>query len=144
MQLKSEEKVFVTGGSGFVGGALITRLRARGMRVVGLARSAAAAAAVAQAGATPVAGDLSQVEAMAAGMGGCRLVLHAAAKTNEWGSTADFWAANVDGVECLLAACRQARVRRLVHVSSEAVLAGGEPLLDVDERAPYPAEPRGL
>ena len=49
---------FVTGGSGFVGGALIERLRREGWDVRALARSERAAERVRELGAEPVSGDL--------------------------------------------------------------------------------------
>jgi nucleoside-diphosphate-sugar epimerase len=126
---------FVTGGSGFVGRALIRALRARGIEVRALARSTAAITAVQRAGATPIAGDVLDRAAMTAGMEGCELVVHAAAKVDDWGPLAAFHEVNVRGTETVLGAARAARVRRLVHVSSEAVLVGCGPLVDVDERA---------
>ena len=52
-------KVFLTGGSGYIGRATIDALIARGYEVRALARSDAATAAVAQHGAEPVAGSLT-------------------------------------------------------------------------------------
>ena len=72
-------KAFVTGGSGFIGGALIRRLRNEGVEVSALARSEGSAAKVADAGAEPARGDLDDVDAMAAGAEGCELAFHAAA-----------------------------------------------------------------
>ena len=54
---------FVTGGSGFVGGALIERLRAEGWDVRALARSERAAERVRELGAEPVMGDLDDRDA---------------------------------------------------------------------------------
>ncbi len=127
---------FVTGGSGFVGGRLIGRLRADGVQVRALARSDAAAAKVAQAGAEPVAGSLDDTEAIRAGAQGCRLAFHAAAALGEWGRREDFERGNVAGTEHALAACRAAGVERFVHVGTEAALMAGEPLVEVDETAP--------
>ena len=62
---------FVTGGSGFIGGRLIRRLVGDGWRVRALARSDAAAAKVADAGAEPARGDLDDAESMRAGAEGC-------------------------------------------------------------------------
>ena len=61
---------FVTGGSGFVGGALIERLRAEGWDVRALARSDAAADKVRDRGAQAVAGDLDDVAALERGSRG--------------------------------------------------------------------------
>jgi nucleoside-diphosphate-sugar epimerase len=136
--------VFVTGGSGFLGKALLAELRRRGIAARALARSDAARAAVAGLGAEPVAGDLDDVTAMQAGMAGCDLVVHCAAYARDHGPRADFFAANVQGTEHVLAAARAAGVRRLVHVGTEAVLADGRPIVRADEDTPMPEKPVGL
>ena len=63
---------FVTGGSGFIGGALIERLRREGWTVRALARSDSAAARVAELGAEPVRGDLEDRVALERGRGRLR------------------------------------------------------------------------
>ena len=127
---------FVTGGSGFVGGALIERLRAEGWDVRALARSDAAAGRVSERGAEPVGGDLGDTALLRAGADGCEVAFHAAAKVEEWGDPAEFERLNVVGTENVIAACRDAGVRRLVHVGTEAALMAGSPLVNVDEAAP--------
>ncbi|HEX4186257.1 MAG TPA: NAD-dependent epimerase/dehydratase family protein [Solirubrobacteraceae bacterium] len=127
---------FVTGGSGFIGGRLIGRLRAEGHAVRALARSPAAAERVRSLGAEPVEGELADTTAMAAGADGCELAFHAAATLGDWGTPGEFERGNVEGTRNVLRACEKAGVKRLVHVSTEAVLLAGEPLVDVDESAP--------
>ncbi len=136
-------RAFVTGGSGFVGRNVIRALRGAGWKVVAAARSDAAARAVAAAGAEPVPADLSGPAALAAGMAGCDLVVHAAAKVEPWGARAEFHRVNVAGTENVLAAARSAGVPRLVHVGTEAVLADGRPIVNADESRPLPPRPRG-
>ncbi len=92
-------EVFVTGGSGFIGGRLIERLRADGHAVRALARSAAAADAVRARGAEAVRGELSDVAAMRAGAEGCELAFHAAATLGDWGRAEDFERGNVQGTK---------------------------------------------
>jgi nucleoside-diphosphate-sugar epimerase len=128
--------VFVTGGSGFIGGRLIERLRTDGHTVRALARSSSAAERVRARGAEPVEGELADVEAMRAGAEGCELAFHAAATLGDWGRREDFERGNVQGTDNALRSCREAGVRRFVHVGTEAVLLAGKPLLDVDETAP--------
>jgi nucleoside-diphosphate-sugar epimerase len=128
--------VFVTGGSGFIGGRLIRRLVADGRRVRALARSDDAAEKVAGAGAEPVRGDLSDPAALRAGAEGAELAFHAAAAVLEWGPREAFVHANVDGTKHVLDACREAGVRRLVHVGTEAATMAGQPLVQIDETAP--------
>ncbi len=137
-------KTFVTGGSGFLGRALIAALRRQGHDVRGLARSEAAAESVRAAGAEVVRGDLDDEAALRAGMAGCDVVFHAAALAKDWGDPAEFQRVNVEGTGHVLAAAVAARVPRLVHISTEAVLIGGAPLRNADETFPRPARPLGL
>lgn len=134
---------FVTGGSGFVGGRLIPALRARGVEVKALARSDAAVAAVEALGATAVRGDLDDRAALATGCDGCDVVFHAAAYVDEHGSLADHLRVSFHGTENVVAAARAAGVKRLVHVSTEAVLADGAPIVRADETRPVPTRPLG-
>jgi nucleoside-diphosphate-sugar epimerase len=122
---------FVTGGSGFVGGALIDRLRREGWDVRALARSERAAERVRELGAEPVMGDLDDLH-----VEDCEVAFHAAAKVEDFGDPADFERVNVQGTRNVVAACRAGGVRRLVHVGTEAALMAGQPLVNVDESAP--------
>ena len=137
-------RVFVTGGSGFLGRNLIGTLLDRGYEVRALARSDAAAEIVARAGAESVQGDLDDDAALRAGMQGCDTVMHAAGLVRDWGHPDDFRRINVLGTERVLDAARAAGVTRLVHVSTEAVLLGAGPLRNVDETMPRPVRPLGL
>jgi nucleoside-diphosphate-sugar epimerase len=128
--------VFVTGGSGFIGGRLIERLCAEGHLVRALARSDNAAERVRACGAEPVQGELADVAAMRAGADGCQLAFHAAATLGDWGRREDFELGNVQGTHNVLRACEDAGVRRFVHVGTEAALLAGRPLVEVDETAP--------
>src|SRR5262245_36578155 len=137
-------RAFVTGGSGYVGRNLIHALRARGDDVVALARSDAGVGAVEQAGATAVRGDLDAPAVMSAGMRGCSVAYHCAAKVDDFGREEEFLHVNVQGTENVLRAAREAGVPRVVHVSTEAVLVGGPPIVRADETRPLPAHPIGL
>jgi nucleoside-diphosphate-sugar epimerase len=127
--------VFVTGGSGFVGGRLIERLRGDGHTVRALARSDDAAARIGVRGGEPVSGDLGDVASMRAGAEGCELAFHAAATLGDWGPREDFERGNVEGTRNVLEATRRAGVRRFVHVGTEAALLAGKALVNVDETA---------
>jgi nucleoside-diphosphate-sugar epimerase len=127
---------FVTGGSGFIGGALIRRLVAEGWDVHALVRSEASAQKVTALGAKAIAGDLADVPSMAVGAQYCDIAFHCAAHLGDWGTREEFERGNVQGTRNTLAAARQAGLRRFVHVGTEAALLAGDPLVEVDERAP--------
>ncbi len=129
-------EVFVTGGSGFIGRALIRRLAADGHTVRALVRSPAAFEQVANAGAFPVHGDLLDANSVRAAVQGCELVFHLAAQTDPAAGWAAHRRVTVDGTRSVLRACKEAGVPRLVHASTEAVLMTGQRLVDVDETAP--------
>jgi nucleoside-diphosphate-sugar epimerase len=126
---------------------LIRRLVDDGHSVRALARSQASADKVERLGAEPVHGDMADSESLRAGAEGCELAFHAAAAVTEQGKWEDFVRDNVEGTRLVVDACASAGVRRLVHVSTEAVLMAGQPLVNVDEttptqpdsKAPYPA-----
>jgi dihydroflavonol-4-reductase len=119
-------RVFVTGASGFIGGALTSRLLERGDQVVGLARSEAAAEKVAARGAEVARGDLLDEDSIAAGMAGCELAYHVAGVNSHCPSDPDMLLrVNVGGAESAVRAAARAGIGRMVYTSSAAAL--GEP-----------------
>jgi nucleoside-diphosphate-sugar epimerase len=134
-------RAFVTGGSGYLGGHLIGALVAQGHAVRALARSDDAAATVTGHGAKAVRGDLLNADAMAAGMKGCAVAYHCAALADDWGDLADFERINVNGTRAVLDAATIAGVRKLVHVSTEAVYLDREPLVQLTESRALPEHP---
>jgi nucleoside-diphosphate-sugar epimerase len=137
-------RAFVTGGSGFLGRNLLRHLRARDTAVRALARSEQAAETVAALGAEAIRGDLADEVAMQAGMEGCDVVYHAAAQVSAGIKREAFYKANVEGTGNALAAALAAGVPRFVHVSSEAVLANGRPIVKADESVTRAKHPAGL
>jgi dihydroflavonol-4-reductase len=114
-------KVFVTGGTGFIGGEVVRRLRARGDQVACLVRNPEKAGKLTKLGCELIAGDLGDSEAIRAGMEGCDGVIHAAAMY-EVGIPEKqhpaMYDANVLGSERVLRAALEAKVPKLVYVST--------------------------
>lgn len=136
-------KVFVTGGSGFVGSALVHRLVADGHEVMALARSGSSMRRVRAAGADPVAGDLAalgraggQAPAWLAGLREVDAVVHVAAHMEFWGPDSLFEQANHVPTVALHAASVAAGVRRFVLVSAASVSTGSQRRPVVDEATP--------
>ena len=116
-------RVFVTGGSGVIGGALVERLVARGDDVVALARSDEAAAALQGRGAEVARGDVLDEAALVRGMEGAELAFHVAGINAFCVEDPEpMRRVNVDGAVAAVRAAAAAGVPRLVHTSSAATL----------------------
>ena len=117
-------KVFVTGGTGFIGGEVVRQLRARSDEVACLVRSPEKAGKLKELGCELVSGDLSDTEALRAGMEGCDALVHAAAMY-EVGIPAKqrpaMYEANVRGTERVLQAAQAAEVGKVVYVSTVGI-----------------------
>jgi dihydroflavonol-4-reductase len=115
--------VLVTGGTGFLGRALVERLLRHGDQVKALARSDASASALAAMGAEPVRGDVLDRDSLVAAMRGCELVYHAAgANAFCLRNASPMFEVNVRGSENVVHAAARAGIRRLVYTSSAATL----------------------
>jgi dihydroflavonol-4-reductase len=117
-------KVFVTGGTGFIGGEVVRQLRERGDDVVCLVRNPEKGAKVAALGCELANGDLGNEAAIRAGMEGCDAVIHAAA-IYEVGipkkAQPAMWEANVAGTERVMKAALEAKIPRIVYVSTVGI-----------------------
>lgn len=130
-------RVFVTGASGFVGGAAARMLLRSGHDVRAMSRSEKSDAAIHAVGATPVRCDLESVTA--ADISDAEIALHCAAFVEQWGPRDAWKRFNVDGTARTLKAAREAGVTRFIHISTESVLWRGQHLRGVDET--YPLAP---
>ena len=136
--------LFVTGGSGFLGQRLIARLKQEGHVVTALSRSPKSDATLNALGATPLRGALSDIAVWQAALAGQDVVVHAASPIDVWGDWADFERDILRASLDLYKAAARHHVRRFIQISSESVLQGAGPLLDVAESHPYPAEPNSF
>jgi dihydroflavonol-4-reductase len=126
--------VLVTGGTGFLGRALVQRLLDTGSRVKGLARSDASASGLAALGAEPVRGDVLDLDAVAVAMRGCEVVYHAAgANAFCLRDPSPLFQVNVRGSENVVRGAAQAGVRRLVYTSSAATLGEASGTIGAEE-----------
>lgn len=128
-------RFLVTGGGGFLGRYLIRELRDRGHEPVAFQRSPHPD--LEAAGVECRSGDLTDAEALRRAAAGCAGVFHVAARAGVWGSWESFFKPNVEGTRNVLAACRDAGVRHLVHTSTPSVVFTGEAFEGADETLPY-------
>lgn len=139
-------RIFVTGGTGFIGGHVARQLRERGDDVVALVRSPDKAAKLRELGCELVEGDLSDGDAIARGLAGADAAIHAGAVYKVGvpkSEHAAMFESNVAGTERVLDAAISAGVRKIVYVSTVGVF-GDTHREVVDEGyrrdAPFPSE----
>lgn len=126
----------VTGGGGFLGGAIVRQLLARGECVRSLSR--AHYPSLEKLGVEQFQGDIADALSVHAAVAGCDVVYHVAAKAGVWGPTSEYHAANVVGTQNIIAACRKHAVPRLVFTSTPSVVSSGHDIEGGDESLPYP------
>ncbi|WP_051580748.1 NAD-dependent epimerase/dehydratase family protein [Pseudonocardia acaciae] len=119
--------LLITGGTGYLGSALVELLRRRNMQVRAVVRSERRAAALPD-GVEPVVADLADPASLRRAVSGCDAVFHLAASVG--GGLEEQRRLNVAGTEAVLAAAIQAGVRRFVHTSSAAAIVGADGLVD--------------
>ena len=128
-------RALVTGGGGFLGGAIVRGLLARGDEVVSVARRDYPG--LRELGVRTVRGDLAEPGVAVRAAEGCDVVVHVAAKAGIWGRAADYERSNVDATRQVVAACRALGIERLVHTSTPSVVHDGGSLRGGDESLPY-------
>ena len=121
MELRGK-RIAVTGATGFLGRYIVDRLLARGAYVVGVVRNPGKVPELAAKGVELRKADLGEPDRLVAGFGGADAVVSNAALfalgNQSW---AEHERANVEGTRNVMTACKDAGVRRVVHVSSVAV-----------------------
>ncbi|HLU25761.1 MAG TPA: NAD-dependent epimerase/dehydratase family protein [Longimicrobiales bacterium] len=146
-------RVFLTGGTGFLGSHVAERLLAHGHEVRALARRGADTSFLRQLGVELVTGDLRDPPGrLAELMAGCDALVHAAALLFRRGmGESAYRTVNVEGTERVLRAAAASGASRVVHVSSVAVYGavGRVPITEdlwqtgtIPARAYYPRSKR--
>ena len=135
-------RVFLTGGTGFIGGQIARKLRARGDEVRVLVRSPEKGKVLADLGCKLHQGDLSDEAAIRAGLEGCDALIHGAAvykvgiPENEH---AAMYEANVGGTERVMRAALAAKTPKVVYVSTIAAFGNTHGEV-VDETYQHPGQ----
>jgi farnesol dehydrogenase len=108
-------RVLVTGGTGYLGRAVVRAIAGRGHEVVVFARRASAAGVPGRA----LDGDIRDGAAVRSAAAGVDAICHAAALVSLWRpDPREFDEVNVEGLRHVIDGCRRHRVGRLVYTSS--------------------------
>ncbi|MDA2927282.1 NAD-dependent epimerase/dehydratase family protein [Acidobacteria bacterium AH-259-G07] len=129
-------RALVTGGGGFLGGAVVRCLLEQGSSVGSFSRGSYPA--LEALGVEVFRGDLADAQAVAKACRDREIVFHVAAKAGIWGHYDEYYRVNVIGTKNVIAACRSLGIPRLVYTSSPSVVFDGGDMEGVDESVPYP------
>ncbi len=111
----------ITGATGFVGSHLAEAAVKRGRSVRALVRAGSDTSFLKKLPITLISGDLTDPDRVREAVQGVDCVLHSAAKVGDWGPVEQYRAVNVEGLRCLLEACRGQPIQRFVHLSTLGV-----------------------
>lgn len=126
-------RIYLTGASGFVGGAVAKKLR-DDHSILAMSRSEASDEKIRALDLEPARASLGDVPADQ--LAGVDAIIHCAAYVEEWGPWDDYRRINVEGTKQLLASAKAAGVKRFIHIGTEAALFYGQHMRDVDETYP--------
>lgn len=127
------KKVLVTGATGFLGKYVVEELVEHGYQVRAFGRNRAIGQSLVNASVTFIQGDLTNQEDLTKACQEMDMVVHAGALSTVWGPWEDFYQTNVLGTKYVLEACREAKIERLVYVSSPSIYAAPRDQLDIKE-----------
>jgi farnesol dehydrogenase len=112
-------KVFLTGGTGFLGGRLALALAQAGNDVLALTRSGELPEELLQQGIKPIPGDLTDPKTFSANLAGCDVLFHSAAFVKTWNRDKSiFNKVNVAGTVELFKNAQNARIEKIIYTSS--------------------------
>lgn len=140
----SELKILVTGGSGFLGRAIVneflngtTPFNKSHIRVFDITDYADAWKKRIEF----IKGDIRSYDAVKNALTDIDIVIHSAAIL-DWGtkSEKEVYEVNYLGTENIIKACKENKVTMMVYTSTLDTVINGNPLVDIDENQPYPNE----
>ena len=135
--MEPDDKVLVTGASGFVGSAVLRALAGRGLALRALVRATSPRTNLADIHCEIVEGDMRDRASMAAALRDVRYLFHVAADYRLWArNPEDIVTANLAGADAVMHAALDASVERIVYTSSVATLRAGDASTSVDETSP--------
>lgn len=135
-KLLAGQLALVTGGSGFLGRAIVKMLLARSVKVRVLCRGSYPD--LTTAGCEVIRGEVSDPAVVFQAVKGCDLVFHTAAKAGIEEPYSEYERINYQGTLNILNACRQHKVGRLIYTSSPSVVFSHGDVSGGDESLPYP------
>ncbi len=135
-ELGSNNTALVTGGSGFLGRAIVKMLLNKGVKVHILSRGKYPD--LEEAGCKVFQGEISDEKAVEEAAKGCDIVFHTAAKAGVAEPYSEYERINYRGTLVVIETCKKLGITKLVYTSTPSVAIGSKGILNGDESLPYP------
>lgn len=127
-------RIFITGGSGFVGNATCKYFSQLGHQVFAMSRNDSSDALIRKTGAYPVRCDLCKITEHH--IANADAVIHTAALVASTGNWEAFYQSNVVGTANVINAAKKAMVKKFINISTDSVIWHGQDIIDADENYP--------
>ncbi|MCB1179092.1 MAG: NAD(P)-dependent oxidoreductase [Leptospiraceae bacterium] len=137
-------KVFVTGGTGFLGRRLVDRLLNENHEVVILTRSIITAEKLLDSKVKKIQGTHQNIQEWGKELEGVDILVHCASPVEFWGQWNYFQESIIDFTKRLLEFSEKFKIKRFIYISSESVLQKEKDLVEIDETETYPDEPNSF
>ncbi len=137
MERTGQLRILVTGASGFIGGHVIRYLAGRGLAVTCLARVSSDIRFISDLPVRIIHGDITDLASLHQAFKGHDIVVHTAARVDDWGRYHDFYETNVRGTLNVLHAALANSIRRVILTGSVASYGEEDSSGLKDESSPY-------
>lgn len=132
-------KIFITGGTGFIGKSMVKCLAETNHTLVCLARKTSDIRILKELGVNIVNGDVTDKASLKRGMRGCNRVIHLAGNFEFWiPDRQKYYDVNVSGVKNLMESVLEEGIEKVVHISTIAIF--GKTELPITEESAYGEE----
>ncbi len=128
--------IFITGGTGFIGGALISRLRKCKHNVIALVRSEEKTKRLEGFGVNCIMGDLFKLNSLKDELKNIDAIIHCAALVTDWNPYEDYVNTNIVGTENILILAKELEIKSFIHLSTVDVF-GDYNMGIITDFAPY-------
>lgn len=129
------KKIAVTGGGGFVGGAIVKIALENNIECTVIGRNRYPL--IEKMGANCLTGDIRDLDFLKRSFKGVDTVFHVAALAGIWGPWRQYYSINVQGTENVISACRHNAIPSLVYTSTPSVVFNRDNIEGGDETLPY-------
>ena len=121
-----KSKIFLTGASGFIGSHIAEEFANKGYLLKLFLRKESSTkflnGVIKKSNVSKSFGDILDRKSIEDGMNGCDMIIHNAAKVDDWGSYDNFYKINLEGTRNVLEAAKKNKIKQFILISSNAVL----------------------